>query len=189
MALPMNTQEIECRFLEIDKDAIVKKLLDLGAKDLGEKMLEEIIFYHPQDTWREQGKFIRLRMNGDSVKLSYKEHREHTVDGAYEIEMGIEDMKKAELFFEKIGFPASRHQQKKRLTFELGEVTFDIDTWPRIPTYIEIEGPSERALQEAAELLGFDWKDAVFQNAGYLITNTYKIPVTELKWFTFERYE
>ena len=185
----INTQEIECRFLEIDKDVLVKKLLELGAHDKGESMLEETIIYDPECNWRNENRFIRLRKVGDKTKLTYKEHREQAVDGAYEIEFGIEDYKKAELFFEKIGFKPYRHQQKKRHTLELSGVTFDIDTWPRIPTYVELEGESEQALKDAARAVGFDWKDVVLNDPAWIIENKCNIPVRKLRWFTFDKYE
>ena len=188
-SVAINTQEIECRFLEIDKDALVKKLLELGAHDEGEIMLEETIIYDPEGNWRNENRFVRLRKVGDKTKLTYKEHREHTVDGTFEIEFGIEDYNKAELLFEKIGLKPFRHQQKKRHTLQFNGVTFDIDTWPRIPTYVELEGASEQALKDAAKAVGFDWKDVIFNNASWVIENKYNIPVRQLKWFTFDKYE
>ena len=185
----MKTQEIECRFLEINKEVLLKKLLELGAHDEGESMLEETIIYDPEGKWRDENRFVRLRKNGNETKVSYKEHREHTVDGTYEIEFGIDDYKKAELLFEKIGLKAFRHQQKKRHTLQLNGVTFDIDTWPRIPTYVELEGESEQALKDAAKSVGLDWKDAIFNNASWVIENKYNIPVRILKLFTFDRFD
>ncbi len=185
----MTNQEIECRFLEIDKNALIKKLLELGAHDEGEMMLEETIIYDNDLKWRKENRFVRLRKMGDTIKLSYKEHREHVVGGSFEIELGIDDYKKAELLFQKIGLNPYRHQQKKRHSFKLDGVTFDIDTWPRIPTYVELEGESEDALKKAARVIGYDWKDAVFHNAAWVIENKYNIPVRELKWFTFDRFE
>ena len=185
----MNTQEIECRFLEIDKEALINKLLSLGAKDGGEEMLEEIIIYDSELKWRDEGKFVRIRRVGNKTKLSYKEHSSHTVDGTYEIEFGIDDYKKAELFFEKIGLKPTRHQQKLRHTLKLNSVTFDIDTWPKIPTYVEIEGESEEELKKAVALIGYNWKDAEFHNARWVIENKYNVPVGKLRWFTFDRYE
>jgi adenylate cyclase class 2 len=185
----MQTQEIEVRFLEIDKEALIKKLISLGAKDLGEIMLDETIIYDEELKWLDERKFIRLRKFGEKIKLAYKHHTTQTVGGAIEIEFGIDDMKKAEALFEKIGFLPYRHQQKKRHTFQLGEVTFDIDTWPRVPTYVELEGPSEHALHDAADAVGLDWKSVVTQDARAVIENIYKIPVGKMCWFTFDRFE
>jgi adenylate cyclase class 2 len=185
----MNNREIECRFLEIDKRVLIDKLLKLGAVDKGEILLEETIIYDSALKWRDEQRFVRLRKTGNKIYLTYKEHQVHTIDGTYEIEFEVEDYKKVELFLEKIGLKCFRHQQKKRHTFNLNGVTFDIDTWPKIPTYVELEGESEKVLKEAAKSVGFNWKDAVFHDARWVIENTYNIPVGKLNWFTFDRYE
>ncbi|MBU6321083.1 MAG: hypothetical protein KGI78_01375 [Patescibacteria group bacterium] len=54
---------------------------------------------------------------------------------------------------------------------------------------MEIEGPSEEALKEAAASLGLDWKDAVFENPRIVIEERYRIPVGTMTWFTFDRFE
>lgn len=185
----MNTQEIECRFLEIDKKALIKKLKKLGADDKGEELLQETIIYDKEERWGDGYGFLRLRKIGDKIKLSYKEHKEHTIDGTYEIEIGIDDYEKAELLLEKIGLKPHRHQQKYRHTFILNGVIFDIDTWPKVPTYVELEGESEVILKEAAKAVGFDWKNVEFHNARWIIENKYHIPVGTMEWFTFDRFE
>ena len=185
----MEHREIECRFLEIDKDALIKKLIALGAHDEGETMLEETIIYDSELKWRDGHRFVRLRKIGDKSVVTYKEHQEWTVDGMLEIEFGIDDYKKAELLFEKIGLVPFRHQQKKRHTFKLDGVTVDIDTWPKIPTYVELEGDSEESLKEAAEKIGLDWSTADFHSASWVIENKYNIQVRQLRWFTFDRVE
>lgn len=185
----MNTQEIECRFLEIDKDALIKKLIEIGAHDESEKLIEETIIYDPELKWRDEQRFVRLRKIGDKIKLTYKEHQSHTVDGTFELEFGIDDYEKAELLFEKIGLPAFRHQQKKRHTFKLNNVAFDIDTWPQIPTYVELEGESEESLKKAAQLAGLNWQDADFHNARWVIENKYNIPIGTYHTFTFDKAE
>jgi len=37
-----------------------------------------------------------------------------------------------------------------------------IDTWPWIPTFVEIEAHSEEKLKAAAEKLGLRWGDALY---------------------------
>ena len=98
----MNTQEIECRFLEIDKDSLVRRLTELEARDEGEELIEETVIYDQGLKWRDEQKFVRLRKVGDKIKITYKEHSKHTIDGTYELEFGIDNYEKAELLFEKI---------------------------------------------------------------------------------------
>ncbi len=65
----------------------------------------------------------------------------------------------------------------------------DIDTWPRVPTYVEIEGQSEEDLKKTAELLGLDWSKVVLENPRVVIEKYYKIPVGMMTYFTFDRFE
>ena len=71
----------------------------------------------------------------------------------------------------------------------MADVTIDIDTWPKVPTYVELEGPSEERIKAVAQLLGFQWEDAVFDDARAVIENRYNIPVGTMRWFTFDRFE
>jgi adenylate cyclase class 2 len=186
----MEHQEIEVRFLEINKEELIGRLNELGAKDLGEDLLEEIIIYDKDLKWREEGgQLMRLRTRQGKTTLTYKHHKEQSVNGTEEIEFEVSDPKKAEALLERLGFVGYRHQQKKRHTYELDEVVFDIDTWPRIPTYVELEGPSEAKLKEADAQLGLDWKNAVFDNPRIVIEERYSVPVGHMTWFTFDRFE
>lgn len=184
----MNT-EIEARFLEINKEALVARLHECGAIDTGEKLLSEIIFYDQQDTWPDEGRYVRIRSAGDSTRMTYKHIRGSAIDSATEIELEVADKTAAEAFLENVGLKAARHQEKLRHTFTLDDVTIDIDTWPNIPTYIEVEGPSEATIKRVAEQLGFDWNQAVYDDARSIIENQYGVPVGSLTWFTFDRTE
>ena len=44
----------------------------------------------------------------------------------------------------------------------LGEVVFDFDTWPDLPTFVEIEGPDEASVRRAAAAVGLDYAEARF---------------------------
>lgn len=185
----MEQKETEVRFLEVDKPALVAKLVALGAEDHGEVMLEEIIVYDKDLKWQNEKRFVRLRKSGDTTKLTYKQHMPDAKDGALEVEFEVEDIDKSSLFLEKIGLVPFRRQQKKRHTLHMGDITVDIDTWPRLPTYAEFEGPSMDALKEIAGKLGLDWGKVVYEDAKYVIEKFYNIPVGSLRWFTFDRFE
>jgi adenylate cyclase class 2 len=184
----MNT-EIEARFLEIDQATLVEQLIALGATDKGEVLLSEIIFYDATGTWQKEGRYTRLRSVGGKTTLTYKQNKEQTIDSAKEIEFDVSDKQQAQLLLETLGLKAFRHQEKRRHTLILDSVTIDIDTWPNIPTYVELEGPSEDDLKQVASKLNLDWSTAVFDDARAIIQNRYNIPVGTLSWFTFDRRE
>ncbi|WP_433301100.1 hypothetical protein ACQP2F_05115 [Actinoplanes sp. CA-030573] len=41
-------------------------------------------------------------------------------------------------------------------------MAFDLDTWPGLPTFLEVEGPDEAAVRGAAEALELDFANASF---------------------------
>lgn len=186
----MEYREIEVRFLGIDKDALIATLRSLGAEDLGEDLLDERIIYDRELTWRDGvKKILRLRTQKGKTTLTYKHRTEMTAEGTEEIEFEIPDPTAAEALLERLGYDMYRAQQKKRHSFHLGEVIVDIDTWPKIPTYVELEGPHVEALQEAAGLLGLDWENVELRNPRTIIEDDYGIPVGNMRWFTFDRFE
>ncbi len=182
--------EIEARFINIDKAEIIRKLLQLGAVDQGEEHLQEIIFYDKDGKWQfEERKCIRLRKTSKKVTMTFKNSKIEMVDGTKEIELEINDMEKAKLLLLEAGLILYRQQEKKRHTFHLGEVTLDIDTWPSVPPYIEIEGPSEQLVRDAAGQLGLSWNDAIFEAVHFMIEKQYGIPFPRLRYFMFDRIE
>lgn len=182
-------KEIEARFLDIDKQKLANKLAELGALDKGDAVLTEIIFYDKENKWPDEGRFVRIRSTNGVTRLTYKHNKAQTVDSAREIEFIVPDTHTTEQFLKGIGLVAFRYQEKKRHTFELSGVTIDIDTWPKVPTYAEFEGPSEEAIRAVAVKLGFDWADAVFDDARTIIQDLYGIPMGAMRWFTFEKIE
>lgn len=183
-------REIEVRFLDIDKQKLIKRLKELGVFDRGEDILKEVIFYDRKLQWQYQGKkMVRLRSTKDGTFLTFKHNEEDSAEGTVEIEFKVSDFEKAKDFLEAIGLVAFRAQEKKRRTFTLNKVIIDIDTWPSVPIYVELEGPSEKDLKETAKLLNLDWKDAVFESPRFVIERQYGIPVSRLRYFTFNKVE
>ncbi|MEK9181307.1 MAG: class IV adenylate cyclase [Patescibacteria group bacterium] len=184
----LEDREIEVKFLEIDLLAMKKRLTEAGAMDLGEDDINEIIFYDKDFRWLSESKFVRIRQTKKGARLTFKQTLdEKTADGTIELEFGVDDRAMADKFLQAVGLTRFREQEKKRHSFRLGEVMVDIDTWPGVPTYLELEGPSEQALKEAALKLGLDWKDAHFGTAWHIIEEKYHIPVRSYRHFTFKK--
>lgn len=185
----MKNREIEVKFLEVDKPKFVDCLRKLHARDLGEELIKEQIFHDAGGEWYAQRKFARIRQTGKGTFFTYKHVEQRTATGTVEIEFEVREPEKMKAFLEALGLVMDREQEKRRHKFQLGEVTVDIDTWPKIPTYVELEGPSEEMIKAAAEKLGFDYAKGVFGTASMVIEEIYKIPVNSLRYFTFDRAE
>lgn len=188
----MEYKEIEVRFLEINKDELAAKLHELGAVDHGEDLLDERVIFDKDLEWQKAAKFMRLRTKGGKTTLAYKDRRDPhqpSVDGTEEIEFDVSDPELAQALLSRLGYELFRYQQKKRHSFSLGTVHVDIDTWPKIPTYVELEGESEDDLKTAAAALGLDWSVVELRDPKLVIEQVYGIPVGQMKWFTFDRFE
>jgi adenylate cyclase class 2 len=189
MAINNENKEIECRFLEIDKQALIKKLHELGAEDKGEMLLTEVIVYDKDLKWSQGEQWVKIRTVGETSTLSYKERVSDSIDGTYEVEFEVNSAEKAEIFLKKIGMVPYRHQEKFRHTFILDGVTIDIDTWPKLPPYVEFESSSEESIKKAVDKVGFSWSDVTFERPAKIIEGKYGIFVRRLRYFTFDKIE
>ncbi|KKP81206.1 MAG: Adenylate cyclase [Candidatus Levybacteria bacterium GW2011_GWB1_35_5] len=179
--------EIEVRFININVDDIKRHLIKLKAKNLQENLLKETIFYNKNLSWRKEGKFIRLRKINERIYLSYKHHKKSSIYGAEEVEIEVNDYEKTKTLLIKAGFTAFREQEKLRHSFILNDVIIDIDKWPSLPAYIEIESDSVVKIKKIVKKLNLEWKDAIFEDAKIIIEKYYGIPVSRLKVFTFKK--
>jgi adenylate cyclase, class 2 len=157
-------QEIEAKILNIDVVEIEKKLKAIGAVRKGEKFFKSISCDYPGFPLDKNNSWVRLRDEGDKVNLAYKRRlvTDNTIGkdvGMEEVEVTVSDFETTKEFLLKIGLVVKFAQEKKRVTWEKDNVTFDIDTWPRLPTYLEVEGESWEEVDAAILALGLKLED------------------------------
>jgi adenylate cyclase class 2 len=99
-------------------------------------------------------RWIRLRDDGSVVTLTVKEIEHDGIDGTNETEVVVGDFEGAGELLRRMGFEAKSYQENRRESFELAGARLEIDEWPRIPPYLEIEGDSRQHVVEVAEMLG-----------------------------------
>ncbi|MFG7945201.1 hypothetical protein Q8723_25405 [Streptomyces cacaoi] len=61
-----------------------------------------------------------------------------------------------------LGLPQVPCRQNYREEWQLNGVTYDLDTWQDLPTFLEIESDSEDAVPKAVADLGLDYSQARF---------------------------
>ncbi len=174
--------EYEVRILEIDKEDIIKRLEELGATKKG-KFEQKRYVYDLRPV--EKGKWIRLRTNGIVTTLTYKDIVTNTIDGTKEVEFEVENFNKANEFLEKIGFKNRSYQENTRIQYILNDIEIDIDSWPMIPTYMEIEGKSEEEVIQMQELLNIDKNKLTTLNCDDIYKQIYGIDISAIKELKF----
>ncbi len=155
--------ELEAKFLDIDPIELRKKLESNQAVLVHkERLMRRRVFDYPDERLRKIGGWIRVRDEGDKITLSYKQLVERTLEGTKEITVNVNDFVKTTDLLLAIGLDQKSYQETKRERWDLSGVEITIDTWPWIPTFVELEGTNEKQLQEAAKKLGLDWTKALF---------------------------
>lgn len=153
--------EYEATFLSVDVDDIRLKLTALGAVQVFPRtLLTRKIF---ESDRLARGAWVRLRHEGSRSTLTLKQITDATtIDGTTEIETTIGDLHAMAEILVKLGLHEARYQENYREEWRIGDTLFDLDTWPGLPTFLEIEGPSESVVRSAAESLGLNYSQARF---------------------------
>ena len=153
--------EIEATFTNVNPEEIRKRLLNLGAKlRQSERLMRRKNYDYPDGRLDKINGWIRLRDEADKVTLAYKQLNDRTIQGTKEVSVTVGDFERTANFLTVIGLEMKSYQETKRESWTIGETEIEIDTWPWIPPFVEIEGKDEETVQQVANDLGFDWKDA-----------------------------
>ncbi len=144
--------EYEVRILEIDVEKIREKLESLNATKEWDCIQKRYVYdFIP----KVDSKWIRLRTNGKKSTLTIKNVVTSEIDGTQELEIEVDNFERTNLILKELGYEPKAFQENRRVQYILNGVEVDIDYWPQIPTYLEIEGPSEDAVYNVVEALGF----------------------------------
>ncbi len=144
--------EYEVRVLNVNKDEIIKKLKELNAEFKWERIQKRYTYdFKPILPY----KWIRLRTDGIENTLTIKNVKSHEIDGTEELEIEVNDFEKTNLILKELGYLPKAFQENKRCRYYLDNVEIDIDSWPMIPDYIEIEGNNSEEVMNIVKKLGF----------------------------------
>lgn len=78
-----------------------------------------------------------------------------------ETEIEVSSFEETNELLEKLGFSHRSYQEKRREKYILNEHEIDIDTWPKLPTYFEIEGKDKNDLENILNILGYSFADTI----------------------------
>ena len=159
-------EEIEVKFLDINPAAIQERLKNIGANKVGQYFYRRRVFDYPDLRLDKQGAWIRLRDEGDKITLTFKQRLGITAhDGTAsdksmeEVEIIVDDFDKTTTLLEKLGFTEKFYQENKRIRWVKNNIEFDIDTWPKLNPYLEIEAGSWEEIDEAIKMLNLNPND------------------------------
>lgn len=179
------TEEDKSEFKSIIKINTFSELLE--KENLIEILNKKELINFLEKFHNNSKKWIRLRKTNKRTTLTVKHilaDNDTNIQQMLETEMEVPSIKEANDFLTSLGYSHKCYQEKKRISYVLNNHTIDIDTWPGLPTYMEIEGKDEEDINSILNLLGYSIKDTVsctvdeiYKNIGIDILN-----IRELKF-------
>ena len=175
--------EYEVRILEVNVRELKEKLEKMNATLLWDRIQKRYVYdFNP----KEENKWIRLRTNGEKTTLTIKNLVTSKIDGTQELEIEVDNFERCNLLLKELGYEPKGYQENRRIQYDLNGVEIDIDYWPMIPTYVEIEGASEEAVYHALNALGYSKDECtsrdvegIYLDYGYNLQEIYDLKLEE----------
>lgn len=154
--------ELEAKWLNINIADMRARLTAAGATlVVPERLMVRAVFDYADKRLEKIGGWVRVRNEGDKVTLSYKQLNDRTLHGTKEVTVVVDDFDTTCAFLKAIELEQNSFQETKRESWKIGDTEIELDTWPWIPSFVEIEAKSEDALQSAAKALRLDYAQAL----------------------------
>lgn len=160
-------KEREVKVLNIDKDEIERKLINIGARLIKDENQVNYRFDTDENFLKKTyNGYLRIRitknlLNGETKNtLTFKRSlKRNTLRINEETETEISDWENTAKILELLGYKQKRPGYKHRRSYIYEGITFEIDTWDEntySKPYLEIEMSSEEDLERAIKLLDLD---------------------------------
>lgn len=173
--------EIEAKFYPVNKEETRKKLAYLGAKLI---IPERLMIRHIADKRVNPNlkcDIIRIRDEGNLIRLSAKMVVKEggKIEDKKEDWIEVSDLPTTIKILESTGLVFNIHQENRRETWEFDGTEVEIDSWPELEPFVEIEGDSEEQIKSVAEKLGLNWNNKVLASAAYFYAQKWGITFDE----------
>ncbi len=131
-------KEHEIKVLDVNVQELAKRLEKIGAKKVYDDDRTIITLDTPERMFlSKKDKLIRIT-DEENIKVTM-----HVNQSKPEIKEGIKfktsRLKETMDFFHELGLDSISKVKAKRISYELGKIDFDIDKFPVIPAFLEID--------------------------------------------------
>lgn len=173
--------EVEGKWLNIDLDAMRVRLRAAGARlEQPERQMTRSVFDFPDGRLDQKGGWARVRDEGSKITMSYKQLNDRSALGTHEVNLTVDNYESACHFLQELGLEQQAVQQTSRESWKLGNVEIELDTWPWIPSFVEIEAESEELLRATAEKLDLDYAQVLHGSVEIVYQAVYDVTEAEV---------
>ena len=164
-------REYEIRILEVDVKEWISYLESHGAIKKGDWLQQRKVYdFHP------------VIPNKEIID-------KNRIDGTRELEVSVSDFDKTSDILKELGYVSKAFQENRRVRYLYKDVEFDFDTWPLIPTYVEIEGKSVQEVEDILAEFSFDEAKKTCLDVKSLFREFYQIDLDDYPVLAFEGQE
>lgn len=176
--------ENEARILKINVESILKRIQDMKLEFISANFQKRYVYDFIPPV---KGRWIRLRTNGIKSTLTIKEIIDNGISGTKELEIVVSDFDKTNEILNKLGYLPRSYQENFRIGFKSEKGEFDIDFWPQIDPYFEIESNDKETVEYLFSQFGYSIKDITGANVDYIYRNIYGIELDEIERLEFSK--
>lgn len=169
-------KEIEVKVLNINVGEIRTLLKRAGAKKLFGPTLFREIFWKSKEK-NPKYSVLRLRMEGKKSFLTLKVNvpsKNLKVRKEYEVE--VSDFEMTRQILTLAGFIESQIREKYREAYRTRDVRIEIDRYPGVPSYLELEGKNEAVMRKFLAKLGIPFSKTTAMTSSEVIISAGKNP-------------
>lgn len=161
---------------KIEDAFYTKSFVDLLNRTNNGDLLERFSNKSIVDVIKKYGinpnKWVRVRETNGKTTVTIKhilnpnmqKDNQKGIQPVLESEMQVPSIEEANSILEQLGFSYRNYQEKNRATYRVDGVEVDIDSWPLIPPYVEIENDSNELIKSTVEKLGLQKHEIVSCN-------------------------
>lgn len=158
----------------------IKKIFELTSiKDIVKKDINEIRNFLENSIVEKsfkklminENKWLRLRQSNDKIALTSKhilEKNDSNIQKIIETEIEVSSLEETNLLLESLGIAKRSYQEKVRYSYTYKSAEIEIDIWPLLKPYMEIECDDEKVINEILDLLNIKENEIVSLNTEQL---------------------
>ncbi len=154
--------ESEAKFQVDNLERVRRALRAAGARYLETVIQTDVYFDTPDESLREHQSGMRIRhqrtlrssgrSKGQSATVTFKGplRPNANIKIRPELQAPVSDPEELARLFQSLGLEIVMKLQKRRASYQLASTRVELDELPLIGCFVEIEGPSEKAILAAA---------------------------------------
>lgn len=148
------------------------ELLKMNSTDIVSKLEKSVKFNALiSEKFINPNKWLRLRQSNDKVELTIKhiyEKDNSKIQKVKEFEVNVSSIEEMNKLLNEMGIIRRNYQEKIRHSFVYKNAEIEIDEWPRLEPYMEIECEDEKIINEIISKLDYSEKEIVSVNTEQL---------------------